>query len=203
MHRDSGGVGNAVAHMEELAAERTDLDDVARLDRVELLAVGQPGLVELDLHQAQGERRAVERQRKVPQRIGQCPDVILVAVGQQDGAQLGLNLAQIGEVGKDQVNAQVLGPGKRQPAVDDDGVVAELDDGAVLADFPHAADGHDANGVGAEIVSQGASYVPGAGRRACLRTPLIESARLIRTSKAVAPAARRAGRRQVRSAVLG
>ena len=78
------------------------------------------------------------------QDVGQCPDVVLVAVGEDDRLDVLGALAQVGEVGQDQVDAEHLGSRERQPGVDDDDPAAVFDDGHVLADLPQPAEGDHA-----------------------------------------------------------
>ena len=57
-------------------------------------------------------------------------------------------LLEVGDVGDDEVDAEHLLVREREPAVDDDDLVAVLEHGQVLADLAHAAQGQDAQGLG-------------------------------------------------------
>ena len=70
--------------------------------------------------------------------------MVLVAVGDDDRLDVARALAQIGEVGQHEIDADHLGRGEAQADVDDDDAVVVLDDGHVLADLPQAAEGQDA-----------------------------------------------------------
>ena len=52
---------------------------------------------------------------------------------------------QIGDIGDDQVHAELLGFGEGHAHIHDEDVVAIFDDGHVLADFPQTSEGDDAN----------------------------------------------------------
>src|SRR5436189_109883 len=80
--------------------------------------VPEPVLLQLSLQELQGERRAVHRQRELAQEVGQGADVVLVAVGEHHRLHPFLLLAEVLEVGQDQVDAGHLLMGEGQPAVD-------------------------------------------------------------------------------------
>ena len=106
-------------------------------------------LVLLDLYpqQPSGQRGRVHRHaREVRQDEGQPADVILVAVGDQESANLVAVLPQVGDVGNDEVDAVHGLIGEHESAVDHDDVVAVLEDVHVLADFPYASEGDYAEG---------------------------------------------------------
>ena len=116
---------------------------VAGIERQERVR-GELVLLDLDPEEAAGERRGVDRHaREVRQDVRQAADVVLVGVGDQERLDVGLALAQVGDVGDDEVDAEHLLVGEHQPAVDDDDVVAVLDDVHVLADLPHPAERDD------------------------------------------------------------
>ena len=101
-------------------------------------------LLDLDPEQPAGEGRGVDgHAREVRQDVRQPADVVLVGVGDQERPDVGLALAEVGDVGDDEVDAEHLLVGEHQAAVDDDDVVAVLDDVHVLADLPHPAERDD------------------------------------------------------------
>src|SRR6185369_13231268 len=50
---------------------------------------------------------------------------------------------QVGDVGDDQVNAEHMRLGEHQAAIDDDDIIAVLENGHVQADLPQPAEGDD------------------------------------------------------------
>jgi hypothetical protein len=70
--------------------------------------------------------------------------VILVGVRDEERADVGAVLLEVGDVGDDEVDAEHLLVGEHQAAVDDDDVVAVLEHVHVLADLPHPAERDDA-----------------------------------------------------------
>ena len=64
--------------------------------------------------------------------------MVLVRVREHDGADLAV--AQVAEVRQDQVDAEVLVAREREAGVDDDQLVADLEDGHVLPDLAEAAE---------------------------------------------------------------
>ena len=81
--------------------------------------------------------------------------MVLVRVREDDPAHLRLVLAQVRDVGDDEVDAEHLLVGEHEAGVDDDDVVALLDGEHVLADLADAAKWNDA-----QRVSQRASSDP-------------------------------------------
>ena len=70
--------------------------------------------------------------------------MVLVGMGDQERLDVGAALLEVGDVGDDEVDAEHLLVGEHEPAVDDDDVVAVLEDVHVLADLPHPAERDDA-----------------------------------------------------------
>ena len=71
--------------------------------------------------------------------------MVLVAVGEDDALDAVGVLAQVGEVGEDEVDAGHVGVGEHQPAVDDEDAAVDLEAEAVPADLPEPAEEDDAN----------------------------------------------------------
>ncbi len=102
-------------------------------------------LVELRADHLHGQRAAVDgRHGVVPdlaQQVGQCADVVLVAVGEHDRLDVLGPLAQVGEVRQHQVDSELVRRREHQAGVDDDDPPLVLDDGHVLADLAQPAEG--------------------------------------------------------------
>ena len=140
LDREADGVGNRVRHADELDAERAEIDrtcigiGLAQLGRAQ-----EPVLVELRLDEAERQpRRPDLRDLHFAEEVRQRTDVVLVRVGQHDRANRAV--AQVAEVGKDQVDPEVLVARERHAGVDDDALVAELIDRHVLADLAQPAE---------------------------------------------------------------
>ena len=80
--------------------------------------------------------------------VRQRADVVLVPVREDDCADLALTLAQVLEVGQDEVDAEVLVAREGEAGVDDDDPVVALDDRHVLPDLAQAAERNDARALG-------------------------------------------------------
>ena len=127
-----------------VASKRAQLDGLARLERQERV-VAELVLLDLVAQQAARQRRGVDRHaRELRQHVGQAADVVLVGVRDEEGLDLVAALLEVGDVGHDEVDAEHLLVGEHQPAVDDDDLVAVLEDVHVLADLAHAAERDDA-----------------------------------------------------------
>ena len=117
-------------------------------------------LLDLVAQQAARQRRGVDgHARELGQHVRQAADVVLVGVGDEERLDLVAALLEVGDVGHDEVDAEHLLVGEHQPAVDDDDVVAVLEDVHVLADLADAAERDDAE----RLAGSGAVASPSAG----------------------------------------
>src|SRR5690606_9333916 len=139
-------VGHRVGDRDELDVERADLAALAVLDGDQLGLAEQARLLDPVAGQAEGERRPVDRERHLPQQEAEAADVVLVAVGGDAADDAVGVLAQPGEVGEDQVDAEVLEFGEHEPAVEEEELVLALEDHAVAADLAEAAEERDGDG---------------------------------------------------------
>ena len=122
-------------------------------------------LLELGIHQGQGQLGAVDRQVDLLEQVGQGADMVLVAVGDDHAFDAILILLHIGEVGQDDVHAQHFVIGERHAAVDEEGVVPVFEQGDVLADFVQAAQEGQAHRGGRGLLLPGIPAAGGLGRR--------------------------------------
>ena len=106
--------------------------------------VGNAVLLELEIHQGQGELGAVEGRGHLPQDIGRGADMILVSVGKQIAPHVLFLFHQVADVGDHQIDPQQILLGEDAAAVHHDNIVLIFKDGHVLADFVHAAQGYNA-----------------------------------------------------------
>ena len=130
----------------ELDVARPDAAPLAVLDGDELRAVTQPRLVDPVPRQPDRELGAVNRDLQVTQQIGQPAGVILVAVREHDAVDLVRPLAQVGELGQDQIDSGHVGVGEHDPAVENDDAAVDLDAGTVTTDLAEPAEEDDADG---------------------------------------------------------
>ena len=141
---DAHRVGDRVADPERDDVERPDVELVAGVEREHRVVV-ELVLLDLVAEQAARQRAGVDRHaRELGQDVRQGADVVLVGVGDEERPDLVAALLEVGDVGDDEVDAEHLLVGEHQPAVDDDDVVAVLEDVHVLADLPHPAERDDA-----------------------------------------------------------
>ena len=112
-------------------------------------------LVELGADHADRQQAAVDHRRHadLAQHVGQRADVVLVAVGEDDRLDVVGAVAQVGEVGQDEVDPEHLGGREHQAGVDDDDPAVVLDDGHVLADLPQPAERQHAELAWHELLS--------------------------------------------------
>jgi hypothetical protein len=145
---ESDRIGNAVANPERFQGEIAlaigfvgvrfkfnQLDLAAQLSFVQLRAnqaKGQGGRVNLDGGQVGNE-------------IGNRPDMIFMPMRDEDCADFVPVLAKVGDIGQNEIDAQLLFFGKAHAAIDDDNVVLGLKEKHVAANFSKAAEKDQAN----------------------------------------------------------
>ena len=119
------------------------LNRVPRLTGDELGPVQQAVLLQLQLDEPRRHAGGVDGGVQGPQHIGQGPDVVLVAVGDEDTPDLALVLNQVADVWDDHVDAVHVIVGETHAAVHHNDVAAVLVDGEVLADLVKTAKGNN------------------------------------------------------------
>ncbi len=119
------------------------LDLLPRRQLLQRRRLAELVLVELGADHPDRQQAAVDHRRHadLAEHVGQRPDVVLVAVGEDDRLDVVCALAQVGEVGQHEVDPVHLGGREHQPRVDDDDAAVVLDHGHVLADLAEAAQG--------------------------------------------------------------
>ena len=119
----------------------------AALDLAELgCADAELGELALDKTERQLAREDGHLVVEVLQQIRKRTGVVLVAVGDDDTAELLLVLQNIGVVGKHQVNTGLGIVGEHEASVNEHHVVAAFEDRHVLADAVKAAERNDLQG---------------------------------------------------------
>ena len=138
---------NGVRHGEEVERDATEIDVAAALDLTELgRANAELGELTLDKTERQLAREDGHLVVEVLQQVRKRTGVVLVAVGDDDAAELLLVLQDIGVVGKHQVDTGLGVVGEHEAGVDEHHVVAALEDRHVLADAVKAAERNDLQG---------------------------------------------------------
>ena len=133
--------GNRVGQRDEADLERAELNAPAALDDVELDPSGQPLFLELAGDQPCGERRREQRRLQLFGEVGQRPDMVLMAVRQDDPDQpLLLALDEL-KIGEDEIDPGIFGVGERQAEVGHDPLPAAAVEIDVHADLARAAEG--------------------------------------------------------------
>ena len=129
--------------MDELHVELPCPHGLPRLHGNELGGLHQPVLLQLQGDEAGGEAGAVDGHIHLLEDVGDGPDVVLVAVGDEEAPDAGAVLDEIGHVGDDEVDAVHIVPGEGHAAVHHDNLAAVLIGGHVLADLVQTAQGDD------------------------------------------------------------
>ena len=138
---------NGVRHGEEIERDATQIDMASALDLAELGCTNaELGELALDKAERQLAREDGHLVVEVLQQVRKRTGVVLVAVGDDDAAELLLVLQNIGVVGKHQVDTGLGVIGEHEAGVDEHHVVAALEDRHVLADAVKAAKRNDLQG---------------------------------------------------------
>ena len=138
---------NGVRHGEEVERNATEINMAAALDLAELgRADAELGKLALDKAKRQLAREDRHLVVEILQQVRKRTGVVLVAVGDDDAAELLLVLQDIGVVGKHQVDTGLGVVGEHETGVDEHHVVAALEDRHVLADAVKAAERNDLQG---------------------------------------------------------
>ena len=124
-----------MADAEELDAEAADLEGSVRLDDVQASVAQQAKLSELDGDEAVGEPGGVHRDVQLGQNVRERSDVVLMAMGYQDGPDALPVLDEVRYVGDGEIDPGHILLREEHPGVDDDNVLAVLQGHHVLADF--------------------------------------------------------------------
>ena len=147
VERRGHAMGNRVGHGDELDVERSDLTALAIGHRDELGATEEARLLDAIAGETQGEGRTEDGEREFAQQVRQTTDVVLVTMG-GDAAHDAIGvLAQVGEVGQHEVDAQHVEVGEHEPAVDEHDRAVDLDARAVAADLSESSEEGDADRV--------------------------------------------------------
>ena len=141
LDRQRDAVRHAVRDAQELDHERSDRDAIARLDPRQPALRLFAGFFELVLDQGERERRAVDRPLDVRQHVRHGADVILVAVGEDQGGDG--EAFERPEVRDDQVHAEQLRLRERDAGINEDRGVAAGDHHHVHAELADAAERND------------------------------------------------------------
>ena len=138
--RERDAIDGAMGNGDEFNFEGSDFDEAAaRSDFAERGGLEQPGFIEAFFYEREGEARALHGNVEVAKDVGKRADVVFMAVGEDDGADVGAVLFQIGDIGNDEVDAEKLGFREHHARVDDENVVAEPQGHHVHAKFAEAA----------------------------------------------------------------
>ena len=137
VQRDGARVGDRVRHVDHLDLERAGLDAARRrrAPRAARRGACAPRASSAPARSSAGRRRSPAACRSRAARTGSAPTWSSCAVGEHDRLDVVGALAQVGEVGQHEVDAEHLGGREHQPGVDDDDPAVALDDGHVLADL--------------------------------------------------------------------
>ena len=138
---------DGVRHREEIERDATQIDMAAALDLTELGCTNtELGKLALDKAKRQLAREDGYLVVEILEQIWKRTGVVLVAVSDDDAAELFLILQNVGVIRKHQVDTGLRVVGEHEASVDEHHVVAALEDRHVLADAIKAAERDDLQG---------------------------------------------------------
>lgn len=137
--RQSHGVYRAVSHVDELDLETAQADFSSGADFVQRGLVLEVVLFQPPLDHRLGVAGAVDRRIELRKDVGDGPDVVLVAMRENQAPDVLAVVDQVGEVGDDDVDAEQLAARKHQPRVDDDNIVSAAQSQHVHAELAKPA----------------------------------------------------------------
>ncbi len=143
LDHDRDVVGHRMRHPDELEPERPELDRAAASGSISRssAARSRPCSSSFDLTSPSVSRVAhTSGTLHLAHQVGQRADVVLVRVGQHDRTHRPGTVAQVREIGQDQVDAEMLVPREGEPRVDDEAPALVLEHGHVLPDLAQAAE---------------------------------------------------------------
>jgi len=111
----------------------------AGLDGVQA-GLGLRVAIELGFQQGARQGRGVDRRPDLVQHVVDGAGVVLVSVGDDDGAHLVLLVAQVAEIRDDVVDPEHVVLGEHDPGVDDDDGVPRFEGHHVLADLSQSSE---------------------------------------------------------------
>ncbi len=139
-HGERDAIDGAVGYGNEFDFEGADFDKAASgNDFAERGGLEQAGFIEPFFYEREGETRSVHGDVEIAKDVSERADVIFMAVGEDDGADVGAVLFEVGDIGDDEVDAEELGFREHHAGVDDNNVVAEPQGHHVHAEFAEAA----------------------------------------------------------------
>lgn len=134
-------------HREEVERNATQIDVAAALDLTELgCANAELGELALDKAERQLAREDGHLVVEILEQIRKRTGVVLVAVSDDDAAELFLVLQNVGVIREYQIDTGLRVIGEHEASVDEHHVVAALEDRHVLADAVKAAERDDLQG---------------------------------------------------------
>jgi len=128
-----------VVYAEEFHLEGAYANRVAGLKCAQLSSAQQTVLLQPAADQPTGEGCSVDGRLKLLQQVGQRASVVHVSVSEDDAANHVKLVAQVVEIGEDQINAQHVILGEHDSHVDDQYVAAIFQHHHVLSYLPQAA----------------------------------------------------------------
>src|SRR5581483_10410626 len=143
LDRERQAVHQAVRDADAFEFERAELPRLVGGDLAQIGRRLQAMLLDFIFQEREGQARAENGRVDLLQDIGQRADVVLVRVREHDAAQRAFSLEQVADIGDDESDAEEIGAGEHQAAVDRDRLAAVFQQQHVEPEFAEAAERYD------------------------------------------------------------
>ena len=142
LDRQPNCIGDGVVDTNKTDAEAADVDDIPRHHRVQIARINAVFL-ETPFENPERQTRPVDGYGNLLHHIGQCPDMILVPVRQNNRLDLIPVLDQIGNIRNDEVDAEHILLREHEPGVHNENLIIHADGSHVLSDLAKTAKRYD------------------------------------------------------------
>jgi hypothetical protein len=131
-----------VGYVDEFNLERADLDDIASGNLMEVGLLGEVVFIETALYERKGERCAINGQREFRDQEGNAADVVFVAVGEHEAADVFPVGVKKLEIRRNDVYTEHLVFGKHHAGIDHQNVVSVAQCGAIHSELTEPTEGY-------------------------------------------------------------
>src|SRR5215469_12437550 len=144
-------VDQAVRHLDGMNGEGSDLDSLVGAELAKIGIIEQTVFVEFVFHIGQREFCTPDRHVELREDPGKSPDVVFMAVRENDGPNALAIFDQVGNVRDHDIDPEQLGFGEHESGVDDDNVISPAHSHAIHTEFAQSAEWDDLQFTGGHL----------------------------------------------------
>src|ERR1043166_2852605 len=143
LDREREAIHQAVRHADAFELERPELPRPVGGDLAEIGGLLQAVLADFIFQERERQARAEDRRVDLLQDVRQRADVVFVRVREHDRAERVFPLQQVADIGDHEIDAEEVGAGEHEAAVDRDRRAGAFQQQHVEAEFAEAAERYD------------------------------------------------------------